>query len=234
MLVEIYLLQRFSLLLGQPLLTLAVTLFALLLSSAAGSLAGSRVRALGTGAGLGLAAALTGVVALGLGWVQGAVLPLALLCGSGGRILAALALILPLGLLMGMCFPAGLRLAGGLAPGQIAWMWGVNGVSSVAGSALAVAAGMKWGTSWALYCGAGAYLLAGASLGLGNAGGSLPSPPAAALQWRKAAGFLGIVALLWWAVFAHLAGAGGAGPAAGARRAPPPVVPEVWPLALRE
>lgn len=235
MLVEIYLLQRFSLLLGQPLLTLAVTLFALLLSSAAGSLAGSRIKALGTGTGLGLAAALTGVVALGLLWLQGVVLPMALHLETGGRIFAGLALILPLGLLMGLCFPAGLRLAGAAAPGQISWMWGVNGVSAVAGSALAVVVGMKWGTEWALYCGAAGYVLAGAAMWVGGDKLSLPALVEESLSWKKAAGFLGVAALLWYGVFTFIAEAPGRAVRAGeARSAPPPVVPEIWPAALRK
>lgn len=234
MLVEVYLLQRFSLLLGQPLLTLAVTLFALLLSSAAGSLAGSRVKTLDTGTGLGLAAALTGAAGLGLIWFQGGALPLALHLETGGRILVALALILPLGLLMGLCFPAGLRLAGGAAPEQISWMWGVNGVSAVAGSALAVVVGMKWGTEWVLYCGAAGYLLAGTAMWVGREKLALPYPVGAPLSWKKAGAFLCAVALLWYGVFTFIAEARGSAVQAGeARPAPPPVVPEVWPVALR-
>ncbi|MBM3276597.1 MAG: hypothetical protein FJY95_00740 [Candidatus Handelsmanbacteria bacterium] len=234
MLVEIYLLQRFSLLLGQPLLALAVTLFALLLSSAAGSLAGSRVPALGGNRGLGIAAVMTGVVGLGLGWLQGEVITSALRLEAGGRILVSLALILPLGGMMGLCFPAALRLAGSAAPGQIPWMWGINGVSSVAGSALAVVVGMKWGTDWALYCGAGAYLLAGVALGLGGGRLSLPPLEGAVLSWKKTTVFLSLVALLWYGVFSSIAGAGASGPASAVRSAPPPVAPEVWPSALRE
>ena len=233
MLVEIYLLQRFSLLLGQPLLTLAVTLFALLLASAVGSLVGSRVKALGTGTGLGLAAALTGVAALGLIWLHGVVLPLALHLEAGGRILVALALILPLGLMMGLCFPAGLRLAGSAIPEQIPWMWGVNGVSGVAGSALAVVVGMKWGTDWALYCGAAGYVLAGAAMWTGGDKLSLPAPAEESLSWKKAAGFLCAVALVWYGVFTFIVEApGSAVPAGEVRPAPPPVAPEVWPPML--
>jgi hypothetical protein len=232
MLVELYLLQRFSLLLGQPLLTLAVTLFALLLSSAAGSLVGYRLKVLGTSTGLGLAAALTGVAGLGLSWLQGVALPLALHLETTGRIFAALALIMPLGLLMGLCFPAGLRLAGAGAPGQIPWMWGVNGVGAVAGSALAVVVGMKWGAAWVLYCGTAGYLLAGAAMWGGD---KLSLPPAEGLLFsaKKAAAFLCAVALLWYGVFAFIAQAPGRRGLAGeARPAPPAVAPEVWPASL--
>ncbi len=235
MLVEIYLLQRFSLLLGQPLLTLGVTLFGLLFSSAAGSLAGRRVKVLGTGKGLGLAAALTGVAGLGLLWLQGVVLPLAFHLETGGRVFATLALILPLGLLMGLCFPAGLRLAGSAEPEQIPWMWGTNGVSSVAGSALAVVVGMEWGTEWALYCGAAVYLLAGAAMWVGEDKLSLPATVDPPLSWKMTGGFLCAVALLWYGVFTFIAAAPTRRvPTGELRPVPPPVVPEVWPRALGE
>jgi hypothetical protein len=163
------------------------------------------------------------------------VLPLALHLETGGRILVALALILPLGLLMGLCFPAGLRLAGGAAPEQISWMWGGNGVSAVAGSALAVVVGMKWGTAWVLGGGAAGYLLAGASLWAGGGKLSLPFPAGAPLSWKKAGAFLGAVALLWYGVFSFIAEAPGSAVRAGQTRpAPPPVAPEVWPVALRK
>lgn len=233
MLVEIYLLQRFALLLGHPLLTLAVTLFALLLSSAAGSLAGSCLPALGTGKGIGLAAALTGVAGLIVLWLQAAMLPWALHLELGGRVLAALALILPLGLLMGLCFPAGLRLAGSAAPGQIPWMWGINGLSSVAGSALAVAVGMRWGTPEGLWCGAAAYLLAGSVMWIGGRRLRVPVEERAPLSWKRATLFLLAVALAWYGVFSSMvAQHEHPSSAREARRDPPPVAPEVWPPGL--
>ncbi len=231
MLVEIYLLQRFSLLLGHPVLGLAVTLFGLLLASGAGALLGSRLPALRRGGGVALAAALTGVGGLLLAGIQGLVLPAALHLESAGRALAALLLILPLGLLMGLCFPAGLRLAGSAAPAQIAWMWGFNGIGSVCGSALAVVAGMQWGTNWALYCGAGAYLLAGGVMWLGRRAAGASAEAEAGLPWRSAALVLVVAVLVWLGVFSTLAGGGEAlGPD---RRPPPPVAPQIWPPGLR-
>lgn len=230
MLVEIYLLQRFSLLLGHPVLSLAVTLFGLLLSSGAGSLLGSRLPALRRGGGLALAAALTGVAGLALCGVQGLVLPAALHLGQTGRVLAALALVLPLGLLMGLCFPAGLRLAGSVAPEQIAWMWGLNGVSSVCGSALAVVAGMQWGSSWALYCGAAAYLLAGGVMWVGGRELSTETAVEEELPWRRSVLLLAVVVLVWLGVFSSIAARQeDTGPGT---YPPPPVAPEIWPPGL--
>lgn len=229
MLVEIHLLQRFSLLLGHPVLSLAVTLFGLLLASGTGALWGSRLPGLRQGRGLALAALATGGAGLVLAGVQAWVLPAALQLESIGRVLVALLSILPLGLLMGLCFPAGLRLAGSAAPGEIAWMWGLNGIGSVCGSALAVVAGMQWGTSWALYCGAGAYVLAGGVMWLGGRQASAPPAAEEDGSWRSAALLLGGAVLVWLLVFSHLNREGEA-PSPG-RRPPPPVAAGIWPAA---
>lgn len=73
--------------------------------------------------------------------------------------LAAVLLVLPLGILMGCPFPLALRSLGenGLEE-HTALLWGVNGVASVLGSALAMIIGLSWGASDALFVGAGIYV----------------------------------------------------------------------------
>ena len=68
-------------------------------------------------------------------------------------------LVLPLGILMGCPFPLALRSLGkdGLED-HTALLWGVNGVASVLGSALAMIIGLSWGFSGALFLGAGVYV----------------------------------------------------------------------------
>ena len=82
------------------------------------------------------------------------------------------ALLVPLGWLMGMPFPTGLRaLAAGVdapldipAPASsgsaIEWAWAMNAASSVLGSVLAIVVAIHFGLRVALACAAGAYLLA--------------------------------------------------------------------------
>lgn len=74
------------------------------------------------------------------------------------RLLAIVLLTAMLGFLMGMPFPALLRMAG-QAKQQIALLWAINGAFSVLGSSLAVVLSMLLGFQWAMLTGAGAYLI---------------------------------------------------------------------------
>jgi hypothetical protein len=87
------------------------------------------------------------------------------------RLLVSAILLVPLGFLMGMPFPTGLRaLAASPAPefpaGQAAsdnaveWAWAMNAAASVLGSVLAMVIAIQFGLNVTLACGAGAYLLA--------------------------------------------------------------------------
>jgi hypothetical protein len=76
------------------------------------------------------------------------------------RVAAALLALLPLGLLMGMPFPLGLRTVGRVGDRPVALAWAVNGVTSVAGSAGAVALAITGGFSRVLLAGAIAYAAA--------------------------------------------------------------------------
>jgi hypothetical protein len=142
--IEIALLQRFVLFLGEPIYALAVVLASLLIFTGAGAYAGERLdRRPGRGIRAILAAALAvfALATLAMPWVFHAALGLALLW----RIVIAAALIAPIGLLLGMPFPAGLRLIGAEAPSLVPWAWGVNGFFTVIGSVIAMILGMIFG-----------------------------------------------------------------------------------------
>ena len=159
MLVEVALLQRLSLFLGHPVWGLCVVLFGFLLGGAAGSWltpAGGRGRR---------AAALLLLGALLASQV--AVPPLLLAArgaGTPARIGLALLTLLPLGCLMGMPFPLGMRAALARAPGLAPWLWGINGATSVTGSVLALALALELGTAATGWAGLGCYALAAAVL----------------------------------------------------------------------
>jgi hypothetical protein len=147
MLFEVALLQRFVLLLGHPVYSLTVTLFSLLLGTGLGSLISRRVcedalrpaarRALAAIVLLAVASAagLAAIVDLGIAW------PLSV------RIAAAGALLLPIGVVLGIPLPAGMRLLAAARPTLIPWGWGMNGALSVVGATLAVFLAMNWGFS---------------------------------------------------------------------------------------
>ncbi|MEZ0265876.1 MAG: hypothetical protein ACAI43_14190, partial [Phycisphaerae bacterium] len=78
--------------------------------------------------------------------------------GTAVRIGAALLLLMPAGVLMGMCFPLGMKVAAGRGGGDLAaWLWGVNGAMSVIASVLAVVLAMSFGISASWWIGVGLY-----------------------------------------------------------------------------
>ena len=164
MLLEVALLQRFVLLLGHPVYSLTVTLFSLLLGTGFGSLVSRRiaaarvqevtVRALVGVAVVSLAAALglARLIDVGIPWVLSA------------RIAFAVLLIAPVGILLGMPLPGGMRLVAADRADIIPWGWGINGAFSVVGATLAVFIAMNWGFSVTLMSAAAVYTLAALTL----------------------------------------------------------------------
>ena len=138
MLVQMALLQRFSIYLGHPTHTLSITLFSMILFAGIGSYISDRAAPrwpalewtmpLAAMAGLLVLLALVPVVTRAtIGY------------GLGMRSAIVVALLGPLSALLGFFFPTGLRLVNRLSPEATAWMWGVNGACSVLGSIVAVA-----------------------------------------------------------------------------------------------
>jgi spermidine synthase len=153
LLVEIALLQRFILLLEQPAYSLAVVLFGLLLFSGVGSALSARVPWRGALAALVIAIVVyAGLLAAALN---------ALLDQSlATRVLVALLLSAPLGLLMGVPFPRGVRALGRTDPASLPLAWGMNGFTSVIGAVLAAIIALSFGLQAVFLAGALAYLAA--------------------------------------------------------------------------
>jgi hypothetical protein len=157
--VEIPLLQRFILYLGHPAYAFTTVLFSLLFFSGLGSRWSDRIP---------LRPSLAGLVILILAmqlllprlfiWTLG--LPLTLRLGLTALILS------PLGVLMGVPFPAGIRSMkreqvigqdNDAQGGSIPWVWAVNGASSVVASILSALLALTFGFSWVLRLGALCY-----------------------------------------------------------------------------
>lgn len=154
LLVEIPLIQRFGLLLGQPSLSLLVVIGALLLSSGLGSYASNRmaVRNLSRRIPV-LALAGAAILLLSLA-VYPAIIRAALPLDLSLRIAITALAIFPLGFMLGIPFPSGLRMAHEVDSRGIPAFWGANAIASVLGSALAMALAMSVGFSAALLLGA--------------------------------------------------------------------------------
>jgi len=151
--VEIPLLQRFILFLSHPVYALATVLFSLLTFSGLGSLASPRLALRKVMAVLVVLLACYPLLLPPLfRWLLGLDL--------GVRVVASVVMLAPLGFLMGVPFPAGVRLVGRVAPGLVPWVWAINGCASVLSSILAVMIAISHGFSRVLFAGGLAYALA--------------------------------------------------------------------------
>ena len=153
--VEIPLLQRFILYLDQPTYAFATVLFGVLVWSGVGSLASDRLR-VSMAVAVSAVAALSVLYAFGLPLLFDATLGLPL----AGRLTLSVALLAPLGAVMGVPFPHAIRMLGGQAPALVPWAWAVNGSTSVVSATLATVLALSFGFTWVMLGGAAAYLAA--------------------------------------------------------------------------
>jgi len=151
LLVEMPLLQQFILFIGQPTYAFALVLFSLLLFSGLGSILSDRLPVHWL---LLLLAGLVLVYPIGLSRLFAVCIAWDLL----PRLLAAVLSLGPLGFLLGLPWPAGMRLLRGYSAPLIPWAWAVNGCTSVIGSVLATLGCVTSGFSRVLTCGAFVYL----------------------------------------------------------------------------
>lgn len=159
MLIEVAALQRFVLLLGHPVYSLTVTLFSLLLGTGLGAawsrrFSDAQLRPAGI---VGLAC--VALLACAIIAVVPPLVTYAIPFARGVRMAIAAGLLIPLGIVLGVPMPTGLRLLNARAPHMIPWAWGINGALSVMGATLAIFVAMNWGFDTALLTACGTYLL---------------------------------------------------------------------------
>jgi len=142
-LLEISMIQRFVLFLGYPTYSLTVVMLSLLVSTGVGSLATERVRGPLARA---LPVRLAWLLLLVAAWLGAVPSVFDALLGAPfpARVAVSVALLVPLGLVLGSFFPLGIRLAERTNPLLVPWAWAVNGCATVIGTLVAVMAGMTW------------------------------------------------------------------------------------------
>ncbi len=157
--VEIPLLQRFIVYLGQPAYAFATVVGALLVASGLGShfLADRIWPPLGL--------SILAVLVLAYPLLIPPLFQVTFGLPLAGRIIVAALALSPVGLLMGTPFPQGLAVARRHAPGLLPWIWAVNGCASVVSAVLAPMVAISLGFQAVMLIGAGAYLAALLSLG---------------------------------------------------------------------
>jgi hypothetical protein len=158
-LIELALLQKLILLMGNPTMTFALLLFTILLSSGSGSLLSSRIAKNNM---KNLVFVIAGIAALGISYVVFLPPIIYSTIDESVEVKAAvsIAVLTPIGFLMGMPLPTGMRLLKVHRPEYIPWMWAINGAFSVLGAVLAIAIGIMYGSSYAIVLGILVYLIA--------------------------------------------------------------------------
>jgi len=149
--------QRLIIFLGHPTYGLSVVLFSLLLAGGAGAFSTRSGYAPGGGTRR-LVALLIGLALFGL--LAPRLVRAFAAAPTPARILAAVALLLPIGFLMGAAFPIGMGAASQRCARLAPWFWGVNGAASVCASVLATAIALSWGISASFWTGVACYVLA--------------------------------------------------------------------------
>lgn len=165
MFVEISQIERLTIFLGHPVYGLSVVLFALLLSTGLGSLFSEYwliKKNLDLRIALGALIAVLLFYALGSGFVLSAleIQPI------WTRIFGAVAVLFPLGVVLGAAFPMGIHTTMRLNPALAPWLWGINGASSVCASVFAIIVAMFAGISFSYFCGVAFYVGALAAIHL--------------------------------------------------------------------
>jgi len=159
MLIEMSQIQRFSILLGHPIYAISVTLFTLLLATGVGSLLfGSLWAAVKEKPRtiLLILLAVAGASAL----VAPLLAPAFSAAATPVRIAVAVVSLFPLGMVLGLAFPLGMKLAFRQSSKVAPWLWGINGAASVCGSVMATLVSMFVGISASYWLGFVFYLVA--------------------------------------------------------------------------
>lgn len=166
MVVEISMIQRFSLLLGYPTLSLSVSLFTLLIATALGARWSAWVQR-DVRRRLVITVVAMWVITLTYLLVSDSVTDRVLAWSQGGRIALVIAMLFPIGVSLGMFLPTGVdkarELAGisGADTGRVvAWCWAVNGFFSVIGSATTTMLSMSFGFDHTMVIGLVLYAIA--------------------------------------------------------------------------
>jgi hypothetical protein len=158
MLIEIGLMQKFSILLGHPIHSLAITLMSIILASGLGSLASDRIATGSTNSIRSLPLVAAGIVALSAFSTQW-VVDLSISSPLALRVATVVAFTFPVAFCLGFFFPVGMRLLGAANPAAQSWMWGLNGALGVMGTLASTMISMTMGIRACLLFGALCYLL---------------------------------------------------------------------------
>ncbi|MDH3466413.1 MAG: hypothetical protein OES26_10985 [Gammaproteobacteria bacterium] len=136
MFTEIGLIQKLSVFLGHPVYAIGILLFTIILSTGAGSALSDYLPS--SGRRVLVYPPLAAVVILVSLYVLSLIVEAMVTSPMLARILACIVVLTPMGLVMGLFFPLGMRLAKARNMPETPWLWALNGIFGVLASALAV------------------------------------------------------------------------------------------------
>ncbi len=158
MFTEIALIQKLSVFLGHPVYALGILLFSIIASAGIGSFLSERlpltrrpwIFLYPTIIALFILTIRFTLTVLGTNLVSSSMLT---------KIMASISVIIPLGMLLGVCFPTGMRLVRSARASETPWYWALNGIFSVLCSTLAVFVSIYFGISTSFYIASVCYFM---------------------------------------------------------------------------
>ncbi len=150
MMVQIPLIQRFSVYLGHPVYAVSVLLFSMIIAAGIGSFLSDRVSVDRSSRWTHLLPATIVSLLLVIYFISGSIIDSTISQSLLIRCLIVVVLVGVAAVPMGMCFPLGLRLFRQYSDSSLPWMWGVNGATGVLASVFAVAISMWSGINTSL------------------------------------------------------------------------------------
>jgi len=160
MCIEIPLLQRFILFLGNPTYSLSVVLLGLLSFCGVGSFLSGRIMPGKLKRNLTIILSILILMILLYYVFLTPLLKFCLIYSKWIKVLLTILIIMPIALLLGMAFPTGLSLMDVDTHSFVPWFWAMNSAGSVLGSVLAVFFAINFGIGNTMLIGGGIYLCA--------------------------------------------------------------------------
>ncbi len=156
MFVEIALIQRLNVFTGHPIYSLGILLFTLIASTGMGSFISDHLP-LTRRPWVYVFPIITAVGVVALNTILHYLLSHMMAEDTATKILMSVLVIFPVGMLMGLFFPTGMRLVQSSYEDETPWFWALNGIMGVLCSALAVFVSIIFGISTNFYIAAVAY-----------------------------------------------------------------------------
>jgi spermidine synthase len=158
MMTEIGLIQRLSVFLGHPVYALGILLFTILLSAGTGSFT-SEFLPLTSKPWKYILPSFAAIMIIVIKFVLNIIMSGMVSSPELIKIIISIIVIFPLGFVMGMFFPTGMKLVKSNSESQTPWFWGLNGIFGVLFSALAVFFSIYSGISTNFYIASVCYIL---------------------------------------------------------------------------